>query len=413
MEYHNRIIENKCKALSKLFPIIAVLGARQVGKSTLLNHLFGKKAKTFVFDPINDSFGARNDPELFLKEHKTPMILDEIQFAVELLPALKRKVDMNQENGIYYLTGSQNLSMMKNISESLAGRVGIIELAGMTIGELENKNIKTNWLSLWLQGLNAFKSKMPVRSSSNISLTERLWRGNMPGLLQFNNDEYIHDYFNSYTLTYIERDVRQAGNIKNLDSFRQFISLVSVLTAQEINLSQLGRELGITRITAREWLSILKSTYQWISFPPYHGNAIKRLSKHHKGYLHDTGLACFLQHISSPESLFISPALGKIFETNVATNIYKQIFTMPTKPACYHWRTLAGAEVDIILEIDGQLWPFECKCSSRITKHDARGILAFRKTYPKITKTPAAIIAPVDEPYPLAEDIWVLPYDLI
>lgn len=413
MSYHKRIIENKCNALSKLFPIIAVLGARQVGKSTLLNHLFGKKAKTFIFDPINDLFGARNDPELFLKEHKSPIILDEIQFATELLPALKRKVDANPLKGSYYLTGSQNLSMMKNISESLVGRVGIIELAGMTIGEWDNIYPHESWLRLWLRGLDDFKTKMPVRASSNISLTERLWLGNMPGLLDFSSNDYIHEFFNSYTLTYIERDVRQAGNIRNLDSFRQFISLISVLTAQEINLNQLGRELGITRTTAFEWLALLKSTYQWISFPPYHGNTIKRLSGHNKGYLHDSGLACFLQHISSPESLFISPAFGRIFETFVATNIYKQILAMSTKPACYHWRTRAGAEVDIVLEIDGQLWPFECKCSTRISRHDASGIHAFRKTYPKITNTPGAIIAPVDEPFPLTEDIWVLPFDLI
>jgi len=413
MKYHHRIIEEKCAALSKKFPIIALLGARQVGKSTLLNHLFGKNAKTFVFDPINDLYGARNDPELFLNEHPPPIILDEIQFAVELLPALKRKVDAKGKKGMYYLTGSQNLAMMKNISESLAGRVGIIELAGMTIGELENTNTNTNWLSTWLSGIENFKSNLPVRSSTETSLSKRLWRGCMPGLLEFQDNDYIHEYFNSYTLTYIERDVRQAGNIRNLDSFRRFIGLISSLTAQEINVSQLGRELGITRTTALEWLSLLKSTYQWISFPPYHGNSIKRLSGHHKGYFHDTGPACFLTHISSPDALFISPYLGRIFETFVATNIYKQILTMTTKPACYHWRTLAGAEVDIVLEIDGKLWPFECKCSTKISKRDASGIIAFRKTYPKLTNTPAAIIAPVDEPYPLTKDIWVLPYDLI
>jgi predicted AAA+ superfamily ATPase len=244
-------------------------------------------------------------------------------------------------------------------------------------------------------------------------LVNRLWRGMFPGLIEAEDILDVPDYMRSYVMTYLERDVRRAGDIQALETFRRFMGLLAALTGGEINLTQLGRDIGIARATATKWLSLLSATYQWLSIPPYHGNTIKRISGHPKGYLQDTGLACFLQRISSPESLLVSPFLGALFETFVVTEIRKQIAAMPTQPSCYHWRTHAGAEVDLILEIDGKLWPFEFKAGTRISGHDTSGIKAFRKTYPHITDTPGAIIAAVETPQRLPEDIWVLPYDLL
>jgi hypothetical protein len=417
MEYHYRYAQKIVTRMARNFPVVVVIGARQVGKTTLLEHLVGDHASKFVFDPVDDLYGAQRDPDLFLREHKPPLILDEVQYVPNLLAALKRHVDRSPEaKGLYYLSGSQNLSVLQDVAESLAGRAGLIELPALSIGEWatpEANREPPNWLNRWMtQGFDAAPNSWK-RAPDSLSLCERLWTGTMPGLLTVNEFESVTDFFRSYLLTYIERDVRRAGDVNELEVFRRFVGLMGAMTAREVNISHLGRELGIHRATAQKWLAVMQATYQWISLPPYHGNTLKRVYGHRKGYLHDTGLAVFLQRISTPKAILTSPSLGPLFETLAVTNILKLAATMPVSPTAYHWRLQSGAEVDMVLELDGQLWPFEFKASTRISRHDASGINAFRKTYPGITKTPAAILAPVEEPIPLTPDIWALPYNLL
>ncbi len=414
--YHRRFVEERLGRLARMFPIVVVVGARQVGKSTLLQQFLGPEVRRFVFDPLDDMYGARSDPDLFLDQYPPPIFLDDIQYAVELLPALKRRVDLTPERkGSYYLCGSQNLAVLRDVSESMAGRAGILELDAMSLLEWEVASPppeREPWLARWFSDPGGLAASSVARPVPAVPVSHRLWRGMLPGLLESESLQDVPDYLRSYVMTYLERDVRRAGDVQALETFRRFMSLVAALTAGEINVSQLGRDIGIARTTARKWLSLLSATYQWLSIPPYHGNTIKRISGHHKGYLQDAGLACFLQRISSPDALMVSPFIGAAFETFAATEICKQIAAMPTQPACYHWRTHAGAEVDLVLEMDGRLWPFEFKAGTRITKHDASGIRAFRKTYPGLTETPGAIVAPVAAPRLLTEDVWVLPYDL-
>jgi len=416
-EFHERVLHERLERAAMLFPIVVLVGARQVGKSTLLQNMLGENVQQFVFDPVDDLYGARSDPDLFLDQYPAPLLLDEIQYAPELLPAIKRRVDRTPgRKGLYFLSGSQNLSVLTDVAESMAGRAGIIELQALSLTEWEqvaSSSEEDSWLSRWLSGSDSFPRKFPSRLAPSSTLAERLWRGLLPGLLHVEDIRDTSEFLRSYVMTYIERDVRRAGNIQELETFRRFMGLVAALTAQEINFSQIGRDIGITRATAHKWLSLLSATYQWQSIPPYHGNAIKRMSGHHKGYLHDTGMICFLQRISSPEALMVSPLFGSVFESFVAMDILKRIAAMRTQPACYHWRTHGGAEVDLVLELDGQLWPFEFKAGTKISGHDTGGIKAFRKTYPKSSPTPAAILAPVEAPRHLGEDIWVLPYDLI
>ncbi len=161
----------------------------------------------------------------------------------------------------------------------------------------------------------------------------------------------------------------------------RFLGLTAALTAQEINASQIGREIGISPQTASRWLDLLTNTYQWLELPPYHGNTIKRLSGKRKGYWRDTGIICYLQRISSPESLARNPLLGSIFETFVINFIYRQFAMLSMNPIAYHWRTHGGAEVDMVLERDGYLFPIEAKCKTNVTGSDIRGLKAFRETY--------------------------------
>lgn len=415
MEYLPRYLEAKLLKYKELFPVLLVLGARQVGKSTLLTHLFGQQMPQVVFDPIVDIGNARRDPEFFLNQHPPPIILDEIQYAPELLAVIKRRVDRDPKPGQYLLTGSQNLLMLKTVSESLAGRVIIMELEPMALGERLGHGSAgdPSWLEALLASPDA-RPDFPQRhqlSGRLASLFHVLWRGGFPGTLEL-PDDVFPDFFTSYLHTYVERDVRQFADVADQQTFSRFVGLCAALTAQEINRSQLGRELGITPQTAARWLTILKGTYQWLELAPYSGNALKRVSGRPKGHLTDTGLACALQHISSPNALSAHPLLGALFETHVVMELRRQCVRLGTAPQWYHWRTAGGAEVDVVLERDGIVWPIEIRCQARLTSSDASGIRAFRATYPSLRMGPGLIIAAVEEVTAWPDRLFVIPYDL-
>jgi len=403
MIFKERIAQKRVRDLAKLFKMVLITGARQVGKSSLLAHLF-PELRIFVFDPVQDLYGARADPDLFLTNFPGPIILDEIQYVPELLPALKRKVDQSEQHGQYFLTGSQQLSVLKTVSESLAGRVGIIELGPMipqeqyAIASLTTQT--TNWLDHYLTDPHTFQKQF--RGVMNIapSLYETVWRGGMPGTIEI-PDLSMADYFSSYIQTYVERDVRLLENIQDVATFGRFFALLSALTAQEINFSQLGREIGISPSTAERWLNLLRYTYQWHEVWPYHGNAIKRISSKPKGFLSDTGIACYMQRISSAQALGGNPLLGALFETFCFAMIKGLASDLSVAPYFYHWRTTAGAEVDLVLERDGNLYPIEIKCKTNITGHDIRGIHAFRQTYAQKRIMPGLIL------YAGSECYWV------
>ena len=418
MNYKTRYLEQKLLRYKELFPVILVTGARQVGKSTLLSHLFGKQIPQVVFDPVVDIENARKDPEFFLNQHPPPIILDEIQYAPELLSVIKRRIDRDPKPGQYFLTGSQNLAVLKNISESLVGRVVILELGTMGLAERLGQEI-INKEDCWLElVLNAGVNQPDLSGCKRCQLKEPLttlfsvlWRGGYPGTLYLEN-EILPDYFKSYIQTYVERDIRNFAEVSQQQTFSRFLGLCATLTSQEINFSQLGREIGPTPQTAARWISILKSTYQWFELPSYHGNAIKRISGKPKGHFVDTGLALYLQRLSSPEALAGHPVLGSIFETHVFLDIHHAFSRFSMSPQCYHWRTHAGAEVDLLLERDGIFWPIEIKCKTNITKSDARGIIAFKETYPSLRIGQGIIIAPVEKVSLLPNNVIIIPYDL-
>jgi len=416
MKYRHRVIEAKLKTLAKHFPAVVVTGARQAGKSTLLAYLFGKDARHIVFDPVTDEFGARRDPQFFLQQHKTPLILDEIQYAPELLPIIKKCIDKDRSPGQFYLTGSQNLSVIKSISESMAGRAVVVDLDVMSVPERSGTADKgvSFWLETILASGKKFESLRDLKRSraapKDSSLFELLWRGGYPGTLDL-PDNLFADYFRSYLRTYVERDIRVLAEVSDQQTFSRFFGIVAAVTAREVNHSQLGRELGITPQTASRWLDILKATYQWFELPAYHGNLIKRLSNKGKGYLTDTGLACYLSRISSPEALAVQPIMGHIFETHVVLEI-KRIFSALSAPVnLYHWRAHSGAEVDLVIERDGMLWPLEIKSKANINSSDIRGLSAFRAAYPKQCGL-SIVVASAEEPFFFSKDVIVLPYSL-
>ena len=265
------------------------------------------------------------------------------------------------------------------------------------------------WLGAYLR---TPESLLGVQRLDAQSPARRLWRGCLPGLLDA-PDSIVSDYFLSYVQTYVDRDVRTMEDIQRLPELGRFLGLAAALTAQETNYSQLGREVGISPSTARRWLDLLSHTYQWLELPPYHGNTIKRLTAKPKGYLVDTGLAAYLQRLSSPQAVAASPLLGAMFETRVVQDIFGQFVQLDTPPLAYHWRSAGGAEVDLVLERDGRLYPIEIKCKTRLSGHDTRGLRAFRDTYPRQDIAMGLIIYAGDTCYRVNQNTIALPWDAV
>lgn len=382
-----RLATDRLRRLAARFPAVAVLGARQVGKSTLLAETVGGGARAFVFDPVMDVANARQDPELFLRLNPPPLILDEVQFVPELLGPLKRLIDERRtESGLYFLTGSQQFGLMRGLRESMAGRVGLLDLLPMTqvelYGDLSARPPLTQLLLDCPTPEALFTALAAVPPTTpRPPLPERVFRGGMPGLLPFETAE-VAEFFATYLSTYIERDVRALRDFSAPHDFARFVRLLAALTAQELNASQLGREIGISPHTARAWLDALIQSFQIQRIDAFSTNATKRVSGRPKLHLVDTGFAAWLASISSPLALQSHPMFGALFESYVVGELSRQATTLATPPQRWHWRSAGGAEVDLLLERDGTFHLIEVKLTSRPTRRDASGLRAFAESYP-------------------------------
>ncbi len=403
--YKQRAIEGLLQEAARHFPAVAVVGARQVGKSTLLRHFF-PKADLVVFDPVQDIENARRDPDLFLSNHKNPLILDEVQYAPEVLSSVKRAIDRNRQPGMFLITGSQQWMVMSQLSDSLSGRICILHLEGFSMAERCGAP-ESAWLSTWLKHTEEVPRK---RLAHHLHPAERIWRGALPESEAL-PERLVPGFFDDYLKTYIERDARQMGNVADWQLFSRFTRMVFALSGQEINRSQLGRELGLHNQTAQAWLALLSATFQWHETPPWHGNALKRLSKKPKGYAADTGLMCSALAIGTPSSVSAHPAWGFLFETSVVAELRAQLEAFVPGGRLHHWRSHGGAEVDVVIEWNGRLHPIEIKGASHPGAQDASGIQAFRETYPEQVSDTGLILAPADSAYEVKPGIWVVPWD--
>lgn len=408
VKYYHRHLEDKLTRYANQFKVVVLVGARQVGKSTLVEKTFPTLQK-IVFDPVQDLHDARKDPDGFLDTFPAPIILDEVQYAPELLPAIKRRVDLKQDKGQYFLTGSHNFSVLRDVAESMAGRAGILRIDGFTPAELLNHSSEKSWLSAYLDPVNPFDPKTDVSLCNTApALHEYLWQGQLPEVSLL-TPESVPDFYSSYVQTYVERDVRRMADISDLRLFGLFLRLCAALSGQEINHSQIGRELGIHHTTAKKWLHLLAGSYQWMELPGYTINSIKKLTRKPKGHVQDSGLACYLNAISTPSALKQSPLYGHLFESWGVNWISRQAARLPLAPHMYHWRTQNGAEVDVVLEYNGRLYPIEFKASEKLTRHDARGIFAFQKTYPNASN--GIIIYSGSKAFRLCETTSAIPWN--
>lgn len=411
MKYKRRALADKIVSMSNHFSVVVISGARQVGKSTLLQQHF-PDWDLVVFDPVQDIGNAREDPDLFLKNHPKPIILDEIQYCPELVPCIKRMVDKDKKAGMFILTGSQQWSVLKSISESLAGRAVFVDLEGFSLCEKHQITNDDLWLEDYLTNPHDFTKNKTSRSSLQLVPNEELWRGSLPEADKL-PPEFIHDFFASYLRTYIERDVRLILDAADWQQFGRFVILTSALTAQEVNYSELGREIGITPQTAKRWLNALIATFQYYEIPAYHSNTIKRISGKPKGFFADTGLLCHLNAISSPNTISGHPLSGALWETLIVSEIRKQLSLLASKPQMYHWRLHSGAEVDLLLEIDNKLYPIEIKLTSKPSKKHCRGFQSFRECYPRKEIAPGLVICVTEKLEQISQYDFCIPWDIV
>lgn len=356
--YINRTIEKKLKYMSEHFPVVMLCGARQVGKTTLLKKITEdiENIQYVTLDYPRVRQLAKEDPELFLQQYSFPLIIDEIQYAPELLSYIKIKVDEVSENGMYYLTGSQMFHMMNNVSESLAGRVGVLSMYSMSRREIENKEEIP---------FHPHNVKNQNSEDSISSIFDKLLRGGMPRLI-CDDELNAEDYYGSYIQTYIERDIRDLINVQNENKFIKFISCVAARTSQEVNLSDLAKDVEIDRKTADAWLSIMVTSGIVILLSPYSGNTIKRIVKRPKLYFMDTGLACYLSRWNNARALEVSAMAGAMFENYVVSEIIKGYANsgIDIKSRLMYYRDNNGKEIDLLLLENGKIYPIEIKKSA-------------------------------------------------
>ncbi len=364
--YIKRLIENTIQKAAKTFPVVILTGARQSGKTTLLQHLYQNTHTYLSLDELDIRLIAANDPRGFLSRYKLPLIIDEIQNVPQLLPYIKAVVDREKKPGLFVLTGSQQFSVMKNVSESLAGRVAILNLYPFMLEEITD-NFSENEIEIknFLQNL-PFKSN---HKNKKINLSSWLLNGGYPALF-VNKDISKNLWFSSYIQTYIDRDIR--GNIKgeNIIDFERFLKFLASRTAQELNYSTLSRELGLSVPTIKSWISLLESNSIIYLLQPYYKNFGKRIIKSSKIYFLDTGLVCFLVGIQSEEHLINGPMAGAIFETSIISNFLKRFKALDNHCNIYYWKNISGIEIDLIIEYGNKLYPIEIKLTSTIySKH--------------------------------------------
>lgn len=357
--YYKRTVESVIKKISETFPVLIVTGPRQVGKTTLLTRMAEPERKIVSLDnPTIRSF-AKSDPELFLQRYAPPVLIDEIQYAPELFAYIKVYVDREKNCGDFWLTGSQTFHMMKNVTESLAGRAGIVRMLG-----LSNSEIRGTHFHPFRMDVPSLIKRLDAASPMNISeIFARIFKGSMPRLYENEQVEQAQ-YYESYLETYISRDIKDLSQVADEMSFLNFMTVIAARTATNVNYEALSGEVGITAPTAKQWLSILVSSGLVALIPPYSNNALKRVIKAPRMYFLDTGLCAHLTRWSSPVVLERGAMDGQFFETWVVSEIYKSYLNYGKQPPLYFYRDSNKKEIDLIIYQDGVVTPVEIKKAS-------------------------------------------------
>ena len=414
--YIKRLLEKDIIENSRSFPVILICGPRQVGKTTILEKLSNHQINYVSLDDPLERKSAIEDPSLFLETHKAPLIIDEIQYATDLLPYIKMKVDQVRleafnsnvsSTGLYYLTGSQMFTMMQNVSESLAGRVGIIDMYGLSYSEIIGKE-----QDFFLPTLERCKKREEFPRPDVIEVFETILRGSFPALYQDKNIS-TEKFYNGYLRTYLERDIRNLINIKEETKFLNFMSAVAARTGQELNYDNLARDAEIDNKTAKNWLSFLRTSGLIFLLQPYSNNPTTRAIKSPKMYFTDTGLACYLAGYSDARTLEKSAINGNIFETYVVMEIVKSFVNDNKDPRLYlnFYRDSNQVEIDLTITMNNIVYPIEIKKTKSPNKSMIKNFSILNKGEKEIGE--GGIICMIDRILPLDNKNIAIPIQCI
>lgn len=400
MSYKPRVLEQTIRKAAKTFPAVVVTGPRQSGKTTLLRTLFGKTHAFVSLEDPDTRIRAKEDPVGFLDGNPPPIIFDEIQYVPELLSYIKSRIDADRKAGQWLFTGSQAFVLMQGASESLAGRAAILSLLPFSFAEYLGRAETSASVPEWISALPAGAED----TQTSVALEDYLLRGSYPEIAS-NSAVDRQLWCGSYIATYLERDIRNLSNIGDASQFERFLRLVATRTGTILNIADLARDIGISAPTAKRWLSVLEAGHQIYLLYPYYRNIGKRLIKSPKLYFNDTALATYLLGIHDKTTLRASPHFGSLFETMVVTDTLKRFVHAGELPSLYYLRTRDGLEIDLILDLSGQLHLFEIKSSSTILPKHAAPLTRFAGTLPKATAATAAIISASTKNYPVTSSV--------
>jgi len=403
---YKRTLSQTIKEINTNFPVLLLTGPRQVGKTTLLEICAEENRNYVSLDDLEARQLAKNDPGLFIQTYKPPLIIDEVQYAPELLSYIKIVVDRAQKNGMFWLTGSQKFHLMQGITESLAGRVGIIDLLGLSQAELDgraDKSVPFMPTLTWVE-----QSRKNIKNPVSLMLAyERIWRGSFPRVNE--TDGATRDiFYKSYIQTYIQRDVKDILKISDETTFYNFLVAVAARTGQLLNYASLSRDIGIDNKTAKSWLSILETSGLVYLLQPYYRNVTKRLvTKTPKLYFLDTGLCSYLTKWPDAASLEAGAMSGAILETYLFTEILKSYWHNGKEPHFYYYRDTDQNEIDLVIETGDSFYPVEFKKTGTPSRTASKHFHLLEKLGKKTGH--GAVICFVERDVPLSREVTAIP----
>lgn len=405
--YYPRALKKRYLELSGQFPVLLLTGPRQVGKTTFLRHISGEDRQYVTLDDPDIRLLANEDPALFFQRYQPPLLIDEIQYAPGLLPYIKMDVDQKQGPGQYWLTGSQQFQMMRGISETLAGRVAIVNLLGFS--QRERSRSELDVVSFLPQPDILKDRAATVQSSRGADIYEDIWRGCFPALVT----GQIQDrdvFYSSYLRTYLERDIRDLAQVGNETAFLTFLKTCAAHTGQMVNLSELARASDVSVKTAQSWLSILQASFQVLLLQPYHSNLSKRLVKRPKLYFLDTGLCAYLADWTTPAALSSGAMAGAILETYVFSEILKSWWNQAKDPSIYYYRDRDAVEIDFLMIQNQRFYPLEVKKGASLK---SKWTIPFNTLSRLGQIDHGGVVCLCKEMLPLSKSVWAIPVELI
>ncbi len=409
--YITRAMEKTVLQIQSSFPVLLVTGPRQVGKTTMLKKLSDKKRQYVTLDDPLLREIAVTDPGLFLQRFEPPVIIDEIQYAPELLPHIKMYVDRTRNNGQFWLTGSQMFHLMENASESLAGRVGIVNLLSLSNSEISGQKSCV----FTTKPSNIMARLKTVKPQKLNEIFERIFKGGMPALYADNENNFSNTgtdiFFSSYVQTYLQRDVKDLTQVGDELAFVRFLSCAAARTGQMVNYADMAKDTGISPPTAKQWLSILVTSGIVTLIEPYFNNALKRIIKSPKMYFLDTGLCAYLTKWTTPQALEAGAMSGAFFETWVVSEIIKSYYNAGKRPPIYYYRDKDNREIDLIIHENNTLYPVEIKKSSNPGKNAVKHFDVLEKTGLEIGE--GSLVCLSADFLPIDKQNWYVPAWLI